>query len=68
MNFIFYLLKAKEQAAAEKQPVIHVPIVDKAGNAIQLIAAPIIYLFLKRRKKRRIKINMINTTQILSMT
>lgn len=37
-----YLLKANEQAAAEKQPVIHVPMVDNAGNATQLRAAPII--------------------------
>lgn len=37
-----YLLKASEQAAAEKQPVIHVPTVERAGKARQLRAAPIV--------------------------
>lgn len=37
-----YLLKAREQAAAEKQPVIQVPIEDRAGKATQLRAAPIL--------------------------
>ena len=42
VGFKGYLLKASEQAAAEKQPVIHVPTVDKAGKARQLRAAPIV--------------------------
>lgn len=37
-----YLLKAKEQAAAEKQPVSQVPIVPSAGKATQLSNAPIV--------------------------
>lgn len=37
------LLKANEQAAAEKQLAIHVPIEVNAGNAIQLRAAPIAF-------------------------
>lgn len=39
----FYLLKAKEQAAAEKQPVIQVPSVPNAGKATQLKSAPILF-------------------------
>lgn len=48
-----YLLKANEHAAAEKQPAIHVPTVDKAGKARQLRAAPIVYLYVKKRKKKK---------------
>jgi hypothetical protein len=47
-----YLLKAKEQAAAEKQPAIHVPTVDKAGNARQLRAAPIMFCCVIKYKKK----------------
>ena len=46
------LLKAREQAAAEKQPVIQVPIEDKAGKATQLRAAPIVYMFKKKGKSK----------------
>jgi hypothetical protein len=42
INLLIYLLKANEHAAAEKQPAIHVPKVDKAGKARQLKAAPIV--------------------------
>lgn len=48
-----YLLKASEQAAAEKQPVIHVPTVDKAGNARQLRAAPIVCGYQKRKRGKK---------------
>lgn len=50
-----YLLKANEHAAAEKQPAIHVPTVDKAGKARQLRAAPIVYLYVKKKEKEKKK-------------
>lgn len=53
----YYLLKAKEQAAAEKQPVIQVPRVPSAGNATQLRAAPIMwnieFQYVKEVKKKK---------------
>jgi hypothetical protein len=46
----FYLLQAKEQAAAEKQLTTHVPSEVNAGNAKQLNAAPI---FNNKEKKKQ---------------
>lgn len=51
----FYLLKAKEQAAAEKQPAIQDPNVPNAGKATQLKSAPMYFIFLTRSRKGKKK-------------